>query len=450
MKIESACVHISHLLDLWIPWKIQYDRTPGISIGLFHKGNLFYKGGFGFSDVQRKKRTGADTLYRVASLSKMFTAVALLQLQGRGLVRLDDLVSRYLPWFRGKNRNGNLGRVTIRHLLSHTSGLFRDGEKPYWDTHRFPEDVSKTIGRRSIIFKHATQFKYSNHAFAVLGELIKKVSGLSFGAYAQRNIFDVLGMTLTYPDFSPDVLRGLARGYGRVLPDKGNREIFPVAIRTRAYAPAAGIISNVPDLACFMSGIALRSSGPQILTERSKYEMMKPREKTVGGNRYGLGLQIKRISKKRMVGHSGGFAGYATCAILNPVDGIGAICLSNSLSGDIDLIGEGILSILSYIISLPSSSNSDNKGNNKYEGVYRGRWSDVVIAGAGRLLIAFDAETNNPLKNHALLKPVGRHAFRIETKNLYDTVGETATFTSLRNGKFQRLIWGTDPKIRST
>lgn len=306
MKIISAITHTAHLVDLWMPHKIQYDQVPGMSVGIFHRNNLIYQRGFGFADLKRKKKMGADSLYRVASMSKMFTTAAILQLQERGLLKLDDPVSRYLPWFKGKNKISNLESVTIRHVLSHTSGLFRDGEKPYWSTHLFPKKLSDTVSNRSIIFRHSKQFKYSNHAFSILGEVIKVVSGIPYGHYVHKNILAVLRMRSTYPDLPQKVLPGLAKGYGRIIPGKKRRGIFP-EVYTRAYAPATGFISNVPDLARFLGSLVLQSSGPQIITERSKQEMMKIHTKTVHGNHYGLGLQITKVAKKKIVGHSGGF-----------------------------------------------------------------------------------------------------------------------------------------------
>ena len=145
MKLNSAIKYAARIVDLWIPQKIQYDEVPGMSVGIFRKGKLLYQKGFGYADMKRRKKMRADDLYRVASMSKMFTAVAILQLQERGKLKLTDPVSKYLPWFMGKNKTGNLRTITIRHVLSHTSGLFRDGEKPYWYNHKFPKRLDTAV-----------------------------------------------------------------------------------------------------------------------------------------------------------------------------------------------------------------------------------------------------------------------------------------------------------------
>ena len=446
MKIDSAVKYTSRLIDVWMPAKIKYADIPGVAIGIFYKGKLLYQKGFGFADIEHKKKMKPDSLFRVASMSKMFTSVAILQLQEQKRLRLDDKISSYLPWFKGKNNVGDLKNVTIRQVLSHMSGLFRDGEKPYWYSHSFPHNLEKTISNRSIIFRHSKTFKYSNHGYSVLGAVIKKVSGIPYNRYVKENIIDVLGLKSTYPDLkSKTKLSNLAKGYGRIIPGQNKREIFP-NITTYAYSPATGFISDVSDLAIFLNSLVPYSKGHQILSENSKREMRKVYSKTKGYGDYGLGLHIKDISKKRkIIGHDGGFSGYLTYADVNPKDGLGVIVLSNSLSYGAAGMNEAIFETLYYFLDKPALKNPKVS---PYSGIYRDRWSDSVVADEGNSLLLFYVATANPMKGKFILKPITKHKFRIEAENGLDALGEIAEFTSFKKGKATKLLWGPNPSFR--
>lgn len=447
MKLESVIKYTENIINWWMPQKIQYDDIPGISIGIIHKGKVLYQKGFGYADIKNKKKINTESLFRVASMSKMFTAVALLQLQEQGKLKLDDPVSMHLLWFKGKNKIGDLRKVTIQHILSHTSGLFRDGSKSYWHTHSFPKKLKGTISSRSIVFKHSEQFKYSNHAYAILGEVIKKVSGLSYEEYVAKNIIETLDMKSTYPDLEPKALKHLARGYGRVIPGKKGREIFPYT-PTYAYAPATGFISNVSDLAKFLGSLTFQSLAPRILSEKSKRTLFKLQRKTGDGKAYGLGFAISTITSKRrrLLGHGGGFAGYITQALFNPKDGLGVIVLTNSIDANAYSLCYGIFSTLYYFID--THFKKEFKGG-IYEGIYRERWGDDVIVQAGDSLLVFDARNNNPItKSKLLLMPQGKHIFKMETQEVFESPGELAIFSMFKNKRPQKVSFGPNPVFR--
>ena len=123
--IPETIKQIGHIIDLWIPMKIKYDETPGISIAIAHKGKILFAKGFGFADIASRRKADEKTLYHIASHSKMFTAMALMKLVEEGKIKLDDHVADYIDWFKAKAKNKNAANITIRQLLSHTSGIFR-------------------------------------------------------------------------------------------------------------------------------------------------------------------------------------------------------------------------------------------------------------------------------------------------------------------------------------
>ncbi len=264
MNFSESIRQVSHLIDLWLPLKIQYEHVPGVSLGITYKGTLVYQKGIGFADVEQRRRATEETLYHVASISKVFTALAVLQLVERGKLRLDDKVVHHLDWFRTNTRERDAAHITIRQLLSHASGIFRDGDTPLWETGKFPKDLQFSFSRKSLRMENLTGFKYSNYGFALLGMVIEKVSGVSYASYVQENILWPLRMRNTVPDYRKG-LPYFAAGYGRMLPNTKRRK-FP-HYKTNAYMSATGFISNVVDLARFLSVFSLERRGAIISRE---------------------------------------------------------------------------------------------------------------------------------------------------------------------------------------
>src|SRR6266851_6280403 len=120
------------LLSAWIEGQMAYKGLPGLSLAVIHDQDLVWARGFGWADVERKAPATAETLYRVASITKAFTATAVLQLRDAGKLRLDDRVSDVLPWFKPATAHHDAPPITVEHLITHTAGLPRESPFPYW------------------------------------------------------------------------------------------------------------------------------------------------------------------------------------------------------------------------------------------------------------------------------------------------------------------------------
>ncbi len=134
-----------------------------MSIGIVHDQALAWSGGFGWADVERREPATADTLYRIGSITKLFTATALLLLRDEGKLHLDDPLTAHLPWFQMKAA-ADAGTITIRHLLTHTSGLPREGAFPYFTDSRFPslDEIRARLPAQERPLPVETRWKYSN------------------------------------------------------------------------------------------------------------------------------------------------------------------------------------------------------------------------------------------------------------------------------------------------
>ena len=168
------------------------EHIPGLSIGVISEGKLIIQKGYGFANVEKKVKAKPETNYRIASISKMFTAVALLQLAEKKKLHLDDSVSSYLPWLKVRKAKRDAKDITIRQVLSHTAGLWRDGKISPFATDKFPKarDLQKELSADALTFATLEQFKYSNFAFALLSEVIQEVSGSEYTKYINTHILN--------------------------------------------------------------------------------------------------------------------------------------------------------------------------------------------------------------------------------------------------------------------
>ncbi len=456
-NFSKAIKQTVKIIDAWLPLKIQYDRIPGLSVGIVYQGKLVYQKGFGYADVEAKIPATPKTGYRIASISKTFTAVALMQLAERGKINLDDRIEKYIPWFKAKSKNFDSHNITIRQVLSHTAGVFRDGNTPQWATDNFPDigEIKKAISSKTVVFENLTRFKYSNFGFALLGEVIQKASGMPYGKYVSTHIIKKLGMERTAPDLTVQNEKWLAKGYPRPIPNTP-REVFRHAV-TNAYASATGFLSNVPDLAKYLSALSLkRKLVKELVGREAKKEMMRKywaTDDALKGESYGLGFAVYEIEKRKIIGHGGGFAGFITMIALDVENDIGVITLSNTNHGSTGQINRGIFETIYQFMDEQEkyAAGKKLKDEKKYEGVYRSKWSDTIIAGVEARLIAIEAEANSPVKNGTLLRPAGKNSFVMESKFHFDSTGERATFIFGKKAKqATTMIWGSVPTERVT
>ena len=203
------------LYDSWIRFTMQRKHQPGLAVGIVYDGEPLWAKGFGCADIETQKPVTLDTRFRIASISKTFTAVAILQLRDAGALSLDDPVSSRLDWF--DLRYEGAPEITIRNLLTHTSGLPRDSHNPMWTECEAPEwdEFVEGLQARGPTRAPYDKFAYSNVGYSLLGGIIEAVSGESWSDYLQRNIVDRLGMSQTRPvphADDPD----LATGYSQI------------------------------------------------------------------------------------------------------------------------------------------------------------------------------------------------------------------------------------------
>ncbi len=321
------------VLDRWIEQQVEYHGLPGLSIAIVFDQEIIWSKGYGFSDVERKIPATPSTVYRMGSVTKVFTSTAIMLLRDQGKLRLDDPVSMYLPWFRINHSFPDAPEITIRQLLTHTSGLPREADVPYWTDHVFPsrEQLAQVVPTQDAVAPPETTYHYSNLGMSILGEVVTEVSGLSWAGFLEKEIFKPLGMSSSSGAPDEALLQRRATPYMLMGPD-GSRDIFDY-YDAGAIGPAANMVSTVEDIARFAS--LQFSDGPaegaQILKGSTLREMQRVHwvYPSFSGGR-GLGFSVSRRSGKNFVGHGGWIGGNRSSLMMVPEEKIAVIAVLNA------------------------------------------------------------------------------------------------------------------------
>jgi CubicO group peptidase (beta-lactamase class C family) len=318
-------------LRWFIPREMRRVGVPGLSIALVDDQRVVWAQGFGYADAERKRPAGVQTLYGIGSISKLFTATAVMQQVEQGHLDLDAPVSQYLPDFSLRTRYRASGPITTRNLLTHHAGLPGDRLKGMWSLHPAPfEQVFPLLRDEYVSYPPDLVFSYSNLGYALLGRLVEKASGQSYLSYMQDALLTPLGMDhtrfLTEPLSDPQ----MAVGYRQGQPGAERYLLREV--------PAGALVSNVADMSRFIRlWLADGRAGTRVLVgSEALREMWRRQNADVALDmdfRIGLGWMLGLPGLDYagpVVHHNGGTLGAASELIVLPQHKLGVIVLANS------------------------------------------------------------------------------------------------------------------------
>ena len=442
------------LLSAWIEAQIAYSGQPGLSIGIVRDQELVWAQGFGYADLGNQVAASPTTLYRVASITKLFTSTAILILRDEGRLQLDDSIAHHLPWFDIRQRYPDAPPITIRHLLTHTSGLPREAAFPYWTDAKFPtrEQVREALPQQEASYAPETRWKYSNLALSLAGEIVAAVSGQGYEEFVQQRILDPLGMSATHIASPPPDHPQLAVGYGRRMP-AGGRSVSPFT-DCRGITPAANMATSVTDLAKFAmlqfrDGRDRQAGGDQVLRGSTLREMQRVHWLDPGWQMgLGLGFRITRERGVTYIGHRGLVQGYRTQLLLCPADKTGVIVLGNADDCDPLLYAHRAFRWVAPTLVRATAQSAapepapPDPGWHRYIGKYRNAWRDNQVLVRNGQLVIIDPASSDPLPSLGTLTPVAEHTFRHETGDGLSSPGELAVFEVGGDGEVQRLKLG--------
>ena len=318
-------------LESSITQSMRDQKIPGFAIGVVKDGRLVYSRGFGVMKVGDPNRpVSAETLFHMASITKPFVATALMQLVERQKVNLDDPVTKYLPYFRLKDPRYK--DITVRQMVTHTSGM-PDVTNYYWDKPEYDdgalERYVRSLDDKLLRWAPGKEFRYSNMAFEVLGDLVAKVSGKSFEDYVEENILKPVGMKSSTLLYKKADQANLADGYTLT---KGT--LVPVAHYpyNRAHTPSSNLHSNVEDMARWVRVNLNRGEldGCRILKNSTYDALWKPAAPLPGRNWHvGISWFLAESNGEEIVMHNGGDDGFATHLAFAPRLKAGVVMMAN-------------------------------------------------------------------------------------------------------------------------
>ena len=445
----AALAEATRAADLWVEGQRQYRKIPGLSVALAQGDQTVWAKGFGTTDRARKTPATPDTIYSICSISKLFTAVALMQQWEQGKVALDAPITEYLPWAKLADDPRESVPVTLRGALTHSAGLPRESDHAYWTGPDFPfpsqDAIRSRIGSQSPLYPASTTWQYSNLGLTLVGEAVEAVSGQPFDDYVRAAIINPLGLDSTRPDMPADLYGGqLAVGWG-ALTAEGTRpevKLFDPA----GITPAAGFSSSVADLAKFASWtFRLAKSGEaEVLRASTLREMQRVHYISPDWNTsWGLGFAVRNQNGTTMVGHGGSCPGYRSSLMMSPKDEMGVAVAMNAM----DNPEEFALGVVSLVKARGDSAAFDAVEGvdlDDYAGLYDGQpWSSeyYLVPWAGGL-IWLDPDARDPANRLFRLKPLGGDRFRVITDRgeereeivfLRDRAGKVASYTQHSN-----------------
>jgi len=315
-------------------------KIPGVSIAVAHGGSMIYKNCYGSADLEHSISVTPQSPFKIASLTKPITAIAIMQLVENGKLLLDEKVGLYVDSLP-KEWNS----ITIRQLLSHTSGLADYFQSPDWSwknswrLHLSHDEFIKMCEKSLPIFKPGEKMKYCNTGYYLLGMVIEKISEMSYGAYLKRHIFEPLGMSNTRLDNAESIISGRVRGYTLTEGELRNSEFTS---DTWAYSEG-GVITTTEDLSKLDSSLYTEALLKKISIEQlwTPTKLNNGSDGIIGDNgagmpnHYGLGWFISDYKNHKLILAGGNKPGYSCICFRFIENDLTVIILSNLSSAPV-------------------------------------------------------------------------------------------------------------------
>jgi len=326
---------------------MEQRHITGLAVGVIKNGRVIYSKGFGVYKLGGQKPITTRSIFHMASVTKLFTATAVMQLAARGKLNLNAHITDYLPYFH--LRDERYKSITVRQMLRHTSGM-PDVDDYGWDRPEYDagalERYVRSLMNLPMNAAPGQRFEYSNIAFDVLGDLVAKVSGESYEDYVRRYILAPLRMM-----HSTLLLREVDAGQlttPHVSDQQGNITVSEVFPYSRIHAPSSTLYSNVEEMNRFaLANLNLGQLGGRRILKASSYEQMWRLPAGVENSeefpfgKVGLGWFVYKYRGHRFVGHAGADIGFNTFLLLAPDERSGVVVMGNLYPGQENYLPTG-------------------------------------------------------------------------------------------------------------
>lgn len=286
----------NHLLDVWLNYQKDAQNIPAIMAAVVKDDQVFWRKAVGAANLSPNIQASADTLTNICSNSKIISAVAIMTLVEQNKLELSSDIRKLIPEYSFFHPFNDQGPVTVKSLLSHTSGLPRDTGHGYWsapDFH-FPnkEEFKQNLSKLSTTTAVGNSVAYSNVGYALIGAIIEKVSGLSYKAYVEKHVFAPLNMNASVVEMQRGT-HGTKHAIGYSAEDRYRNRVPVGFFTTKAMQSATGISTTINDWSKFaIWQLQEQSPTSKLMSSKLKQQMIKPQTQANNGWSRGLGYQI--------------------------------------------------------------------------------------------------------------------------------------------------------------
>ena len=313
------------LIDSYVAHRMQQDRTPGLALAITSRDGLLMVSTYGFADLRARTALTPSHLFEIGSISKSFTALALLQQAEAGRFDPRVPITKYLPWFSIRTAHAP---ITGHHLLTHTAGIPRDRD-----------DVPSSLYQAAALRERVTgpapgaRYAYSNVGYQILGYALEAIAGRSYPDVVREGILRPLGMQSSDALFTHDTRLRLATGHEYMYDDRPEHVAYPIVPATwLEYAAGDGSIVSTPeDMAAYVRMLLNEGRGPggPVVSPASFRLLAQKAVQTGKEEWYGYGLTTRTVDGRLVLQHGGGMIGYSSMLIADITSGAGAIVMIN-------------------------------------------------------------------------------------------------------------------------
>ncbi len=416
----------------------QAERLPSVSAAIVRRGEPLWSGAVGFAEADERREATPETQYRIGSITKTFTATAIMQLREAGAVDLDDELERHVP---------RTLATPLRRLLSHSSGLQREPPGEMWESLESPtvEALLARLGEAEQALPSMTAHHYSNLAFALLGVVVERVSGMQYRDYVDERILRPLGLArTTWAPQEPYAQGYFVDPYANVLHPEQHPDI-------QGVASAGQLWSTTGDLCRWATFLA--EGHPDVLDARAVGAMWFPHtiwDPDAWTLAWGLGPMLYRRGDRIFGGHGGAMYGHLAGVYVERKSGIGAAALTNSTSGaDMDALAISLAEAAIAAFPEPPEPWRPQAGPPPELESVLGRWWSE---GAEFLFFWEDGSLRSRpavpkrLQPPSVFEPAGDDLYRVASGR---EAGELLRLVRAADGAVTRMYWASYPFTRS-
>ncbi len=333
--------------DSIIRSSLERQKIPGAAVALVHDGRVIFSRCYGYADTEQKAAITEDTYFMLGSLTKSFTALAVLKLIEQGKIDPNVDIRKYIPEFSIKSLHAGKTSITVNHLLTHTSGLMIDYYARFTGGKKYSSaDILSQLRNGYLCFEPGSASKYSNIGYRLLGMIVERVTGEPFESYLEKEIFKPLGMKKSIFNYTDDMSRNMSKGHNE------DKELSRVDNEDKA---ASGLFSTLKDLIVFLtflSSNATQSAGG-ICNDKLVDSIVRNANPAIdtfydNKNIYSSGWYLNSFQFQgiqTVLSSSGNINGFSTAMTYIPEERLGIVILTNSSVGwkaDVEIIARGL------------------------------------------------------------------------------------------------------------